>query len=194
MFGIAKRLIALALLLGMMPLASGCAHEEAEKTAPGTPPIAVRTPSNSISESGTTPEPIGQTPTPDKPLTPSPSAEAAPMTPADAGKEMMPLKGEINAALESNRFVFVLFYRGCAPCKLSSLLKILNEMETTYGDRIVFLRTDDPTATEAFGVITSPTMLLITGRQNGEYTEYARIEGTTDRATLEDIFIRALSE
>lgn len=194
MFGIAKGLIVLALLLGMMPLASGCAREEAEKTVDNAQPIAVKTPANSISEAGTTPEPTGQTPTPDKPLSSSPSAEAAPTAQADAGKEEIPLITEINAALESNRFVFVLFYRGCAPCKLSSLLKILDEMEKTYGDRIVFLRTDDPAATEAFAVVTSPTMVLITGRQNGEYTEYARIEGTTDRATLEDTFIRALSE
>lgn len=174
--------------------AIACSDEATTDNTHGITPMPSKTVPASPADTGIMPESNGETVVLDSSPSLLPGTEAAPSGEVATLEETIPLKNEINQALESDKLVFVLFYKGCAPCRLRSQLKILDALETEYGDRIVFIRTDDAQATEAFAVVASPTLMLITGRENGEYIEYRRIEQTADQATLEVMLNQAISE
>lgn len=100
------------------------------------------------------------------------------------------LDGETNEGLQ-----FLFFWDGCLDC-FDYQLKMIDELEQEYDDRIVFKRinyVEDPQAGEEFGV-DSPTMLLITGKTDqGEYVVHQRFEVTVDKETLRASFDQVLS-
>ncbi len=113
---------------------------------------------------------------------------------SDTGGAQIPQDSEIDSALESGKLAFVCFYRGC-PCELESQFEIIADLEQEYGDRIVFVRIKHPQTEQEFDVTESPTMLLITGKDDeGEYIVYQRFEGTTDKETLKDSFAQVLRD
>jgi putative oxidoreductase len=100
---------------------------------------------------------------------------------------------EIDSALNSGKPAFLCLYWECT-CQCEGI----NDLESEYGDRIVFIHIDcedNPQAKEEFKVtIAFPTMLLITGKNDkGEYVIYQRFEyAVVDKAGLRNIFDEVL--
>jgi len=104
-----------------------------------------------------------------------------------------PLDREIESALAQGKPTFIYFYaEGCSSCE--AVEPIINELEQEYGDRIAFMHVDyweASQAVEEFGIEKTPTMLLITGKNDeGEYIVYQRFEGTIKKETIIDSFER----
>ena len=100
-----------------------------------------------------------------------------------------PLDREIESALAQGKPTFIYFYaEGCPACE--AVKPIINELEQEYGDRIAFMHVDyweASQAVEEFGIEKTPTMLLITGKNDeGEYVVYRRFEGVIKKETIID--------
>lgn len=120
---------------------------------------------------------------------PSPLAEAK-ESPGPIGSET-PLDKEIRAAIDSGKVVLVFFYSGCAPCKYRSQLTVFDALEKEYAERLAILRIAEAEPAAEFGVTTFPTLLLLTPTAEGNYSIFWRLEGTTDRPTLENVLTKA---
>lgn len=99
----------------------------------------------------------------------------------------------IDSALESSKPAFLVFYKGCLPCQAG---RIFDDLEGEYGDKIAFIHINygkDPQAAEEFDVKKSPTVLLITGKNDeGEYTIVYQKSGSIDKEELREIFNQVL--
>lgn len=134
-------------------------------------------------------------------LSPVPSMEITPPHPSPEARESpeptatgIPMDEEIAAALGSGKPVLIFFYSGCAPCKYRSQVTVLDQLETIYAGRVVILRIRDAEPAAEFGVTVFPALILLTGTPDGQYTIFWRLEGTADRATLENVLQEALKE
>jgi len=123
---------------------------------------------------------------------PSPSPSGEIEKPPEPTPTETALDAEIETAVASGKLVLIFFYSGCAPCKYRSQITILDELEKTYQDRLMILRIGEPEPAAQFGVVTSPTLLLLGGTDNGAYTVLQRFEGVTDKITLENAVKQAL--
>lgn len=111
------------------------------------------------------------------------------------GGAQVSLGTEIDRALEQGKPVFIYFYaERCPPCE--AVEPIIKELEYEYDDRIAFKHIDyweAPQAVKGFGVEKTPTMLLITGKNDkGEYIVYQRFDKNTDKGMLRDSFEQVL--
>ncbi len=103
----------------------------------------------------------------------------------------------IDDALNSGKPAFLVFYWGCLPCQAGTKI---DRLERDYGDRIVFIRVnitqeDNPQAVkDEFDVNESPTMLLITGKDEGGYTVAYQRSGSVNETELRAAFDQALAE
>lgn len=100
------------------------------------------------------------------------------------------LNDEIDSALESGKLVLLGFHAGCPVC-----LAPVNRLQPEYHDRIHFIDINYlryPQTKQDFEVEVSPTVLLITGKDDGEYVVYKRFEETLDEEELRDSFDLAL--
>lgn len=96
---------------------------------------------------------------------------------------------QIDTALEQTKPVFTYFYaEKCSACE--EIEPLINELEHEYGDRIAFIHIDYWEASrlaEELGVGTTPTMLLITGKDDdGQYIVYQRFDKSADEESLRD--------
>ena len=114
----------------------------------------------------------------------------------DEGVQGM-LNTEIDSALESGKLAFLFFYQGCS-CAFKSQFAIIDHLEWEYNDSITFIRINyekEPQAEKEFNIETSPTMLLITGKDDkGKYIVYQRFEENIDEEMLKDSFEQALRD
>ena len=105
------------------------------------------------------------------------------------------LRAEIDAALGQGMPALLYFYfEGCSECE--AVKPIIDELEQEYESRIAFMHVDYaevPQAVRAFGVKSTPTIILITGKNEaGQYIGYCRFEIAIDKETLQDSFEQAL--
>jgi hypothetical protein len=110
----------------------------------------------------------------------------------------------IDSALNSTEPAFVVLYEGCLPCQAGTTIDNLEQENYdenhTYGDLIAFIRVnitqqDDPQAVkDEFNVTQSPTMLLITGKDQGNYTVAYQQSGSVNTTELREAFNQVLGE
>lgn len=141
---------------------------------------------------------ITNTPAPDNTGSPNPADADVNSTPEPNNIEVAepsPSILELDSALASGNTAFLFLYKGCQ-CDYEKQFEIIEGLEQEYGDRIAFLTIDyekEPQVAEEFKINNSPTMLLITGKEdNGEYIVYERFVGDIIIELLKNSFDHAL--
>ena len=98
-------------------------------------------------------------------------------------------------ALLADKPVFLFFYSDwCHYCH--EQVPIIDELEQEYDRRVAFLRinADERLPLEqGFGIAQYPTIVLISGKSDGQY-EFGKLEGLTAKEGLEAAIVRAMSQ
>ncbi|MFC1921128.1 thioredoxin domain-containing protein [Chloroflexota bacterium] len=107
----------------------------------------------------------------------------------------IPVNERINAVLEKEESVFILFYTDwCGFCKKQK--PMLDMMEPEYSGDITFLRVnadENRQAMQEFGVTGFPTMFLITGTDSAGGFVQQKFTGFTDEAKLRASFSQSIT-
>jgi putative oxidoreductase len=104
----------------------------------------------------------------------------------DPGNLEIPLTAKSDRDLANGMPVLVYFYSDeCHYCQQEK--PIIDELETTYGDRVSFVRIDTLLNSEMadnFDVTALPSIFLIQGLTSDDQYKYQRFRGLTDKETL----------
>jgi putative oxidoreductase len=117
------------------------------------------------------------------------------------GGEQSSIDPIIDDALDSGKPAFLFLYWGCS-CSISTQWNIFDDLEQEYSDRIAFIppiyiygKAHPEVIKDKFNIIESPTILLITGKNQYGYYIYQRFDGFSsgDEGALRDAINQMLS-
>lgn len=107
--------------------------------------------------------------------------------PLSSGDTASPIYQEIDSSLEQGKPVFLFFYlEGCGECEKQK--PIIEDLRVAYQDSLSFIPIEyekEADIAVEFEVTSVPTMLLITGKQDGDYTVSQRFSHLTNKFSLQ---------